>query len=236
MSEALAPALSTLIRPCTVTSTVSCDGEEHRIRWHRGGMVLEDHDDPLADLAMCILGGSWLSCIAVLSVIRSRFDPVGTWPVWTGPLPRSGGPQLMQKAWNDLVSARHSSAPAEGDRYRLQSAEDRWAMAVLNLVEPALRWRLALDAVVGRCRRSSAGPPDPFNAGTLRRGFSRRDGRGPLAESIMFASLGAAPGASLVWLLESHGDPRSAGQLAAGRRGLSKRMCSTVSASVSKMA
>ncbi len=199
-------------------STVICDGEQHRIRWHRGSVVLEDHDDPLADLAMCILGGTWLSCIAVLNVIRSRFDPVGTWPVWTGPLPRSGGPQLMQKAWNDLQTARHGSVPAEGDRYgddryRVQSAEDRWAMAVLNLVEPALRWRLALDAVVGRCRRSSVGPPDPFNAGTLRRGFSRRDGRGPLAESIMFASLSAPPGASLAWLLQAHGDPRSAGLL-----------------------
>lgn len=193
----------------TVTSTVICDGEEHAIRWRRGAVVLEDHADPWADLAMCVLGGSWLSCMAVLSVIRSRFDPVGTWPVWSGPLPRSGGPQLMQKAWDDLQAVRRSTSPGEQDRYLAQSAEDRWAMAVLNLVEPALRWRLALDAVVGRCRRSSVGPPDPFNAGMLRRGFSRRDGRGPLAESIMFASLSAPPGASLIWLLESHGDSRS---------------------------
>ncbi|MFN0026756.1 MAG: hypothetical protein ACKV2O_06160 [Acidimicrobiales bacterium] len=196
--------------PTRLRTTVICDGEEHQIRWQRGAVVLEDHPDPLADLALCALGGTWSSCIAVLSMIRSRFDPVGTWPVWTGPLPRAGGPQLMQKAWNDLLAARHSAPPGEEDRYRLQSAEDRWAMAVLNLVEPALRWRLALDAVVGRCRRSAGGPPDPFNAGTLRRGFSRRDGRGPLAESIMFASLSAPPGASLVWLLESHGDKRSA--------------------------
>jgi len=198
------------VSEATLVSTVICDGEEHRIRWHRGAVVLEDHVDPLADLAMCVLGGTWLSCIAVLNVIRGRFDPVGTWPVWTGPLPRSGGPQLMQKAWNDLLTARHAASPADEDRYRLHSAEDRWAMAVLNLVEPALRWRLALDAVVGRCRRSSSGPPDPFNAGTMRGGFSRRDGRGPLAESIMFASLSAPPGASLAWLLEAHGDPRGA--------------------------
>lgn len=185
-----------------LTSPLVCEDREHHITWRGGSVVLEDHPDPMAELALCALGGDWPSCIAVLSVVRSRFDPVGTWPVWTGPLPRASGPQLMHKAWRDLLTARRTSAhDDEDDAYSIEGAEDRWAMAVLGLLDPPLRRRLALDAVVGRCRRTGSGSLTPFGAGTLRRGFNRRDGRGPLAESILLASLNAPPGARLEWLL-----------------------------------
>lgn len=187
----------------TITSALICEGNEHRISWRAGRVVLEDHTDPIAELVLCALGGQWPSCIAVLSVVRGRFDPVGTWPVWTGPLPRASGPQLMHKAWADLLKAQRTSSTADDAHLSVEGAEDRWAMAVLGLLEPPLRRRLALDAVVGRCRRSRSGGLYPFRSGSLRRAFSRRDGRGPLAESIMLASLSAPPGATLDWLLDA---------------------------------
>ena len=190
----------------SVSSTLSCEGQEHRISWHSGRVVLDDHPDPLLEIALCALGGPWPSCIAVLSVVRGRFDPVGTWPVWTSPLPRAAGPELLPNAWARLLAARRSSTGS--DNRAIEGAEDRWAMAVLSLVDPALRRRLALDAVVGRCRRTYVGPGHAFDASTLRRGFSRRDGRGPIAESILLSSIGAPPGANLRWVLQSSGDAR----------------------------
>lgn len=204
-----------------LTSTLICDGEEHRIVWSGGRVVLEHHPDPVGDLALCALGATWSPCIAVFSVIRNRFDPVGTWPVWTGPLPRASGPELMLHAWQNLVAARRgggsSGDEAEDERFRANSAEDRWVMAVLGLIDAPLRHRLALDAVVGHCRRGAAGTLQPFGTGTLRRGFSRRDGRGALAESILLSSIGAPPGATLAWLLEAGGDARAQRLDGAGR-------------------
>ena len=194
-----------------ITGTLICEGREHTITWCDGAVVLDHHDDPVGELALCALGATWPSCIAVLAAVRRRFDPVGTWPVWTGPLPRASGPELMLKAWRDLQAARPSAAPEDG-ALTVEGAEDRWAMTTLGLLEPALRRRLALDAVIGRCRRSGSAPVQPFGVGGTRRGFSRRDGRGPLAESLLLASVGAPPGASLRWLLEDAGD-RRAGRL-----------------------
>ncbi len=190
------------------SSALVCEGAEHRITWQGGAVVLEDHTDPLGELALCALGARWPSCIAVLGVIRRRFDPVGTWPVWTGPLPRASGPELMEKSWKDLMTARFSATSEDG-ALSVEGAEDRWAMCTLGLVDPALRRRLALDAVVARCRRQGSVPVQPFGVGGTRRAFSRRDGRGPLAESLLLASIGAPPGASLIWLLEDAGDARA---------------------------
>lgn len=196
----------------SITSTLICEGHEHTITWRDGAVVLDDHDDPVGELALCALGAPWPSCIAVLAAVRRRFDPVGTWPVWTGPLPRASGPELMLKAWRDLQAARPSTAADDDGALSVEGAEDRWAMTTLGLLEPVLRRRLALDAVIGRCRRSGSAPVQPFGVGGTRRGFSRRDGRGPLAESLLLASVGAPPGAGLRWLLEDAGD-RRAGRL-----------------------
>lgn len=190
----------------TCTSVLTCDGEQHRITWRRGALVLEDHADPLAELALAALGAPWSPCIALLSVVRGRFDPVGTWPVWDGPLPRASGPELMLQAWRNLEAARR--AP-DGAARTVATVEDRWAMTVLGMVDPALRRRLALDAVVGRCRRALAEALDLAGGLTARSGFNRRDGRGTLAESILLSSIGAPPGDGLVWLLESSGDARA---------------------------
>jgi len=192
----------------TVISALRCDGVEHRIGWHHGRLVLHDHADPLGELALAALGAPWSACISVFSLVRSGFDPVGTWPVWSGPLPRASGPELMHRAWTNLADARR--APVEDNEpHRVQTAEDRWAMAVLGLVDPALRRRLAVDAVVGRSRHHAAGPLNAFSAGSLRRAFSRRDGRSPLAESVLLSSIGAPPGADLLWLLDEAGDRRA---------------------------
>jgi len=196
------------------TGTLHCGGELHRITWCRGGVVIEDHDEPAGELALSVLGAPWIPCIAVFALVRSGFDPVGTWPVWAGPLPRAGGPELMLRAWSNLVAARAGAgqgAAAGGDVAPLEGAEDRWAMSVLGLVDPPLRRRLALDAVVSRCRRTDAEPVNSFGSGTSTRGFNRSDGRGVLAESIMMSSIGAPPGATLLWLLAEAGDVRSDG-------------------------
>ena len=75
----------------TCTGTLHCGGALHRITWCRGRVVIEDHADPAGELALSALGAPWIPCIAVFALVRSRFDPVGTWPVWSGPLPRAGG-------------------------------------------------------------------------------------------------------------------------------------------------
>lgn len=49
---------------------VECGGAVHHVLWHRGSLVIEDHDVP-AELALHRLGGERPACIEVYETWRS---------------------------------------------------------------------------------------------------------------------------------------------------------------------
>lgn len=55
------------------TTLVECGGEEHRVTWRRGKIVLEDHDLG-AERAMVMLGGAPCTCLTVLERWRNLFS------------------------------------------------------------------------------------------------------------------------------------------------------------------
>src|SRR5205823_9102754 len=54
----------------SVTAMVGCGGSEHRLRWHDGTLVAEDHDID-AERAITGLGGEVPHCLAVLAAWRA---------------------------------------------------------------------------------------------------------------------------------------------------------------------
>ena len=52
------------------TAVVECGGEDHRITWRRGKLVLEDHDLS-AELAMVAFGGQPCACLRALQLWRN---------------------------------------------------------------------------------------------------------------------------------------------------------------------
>ena len=55
-----------------VTATVECEGEQHRVGWRRGKLVLEAHD-LAAERAMEVFGGDPCVCMRVLKLWREQF-------------------------------------------------------------------------------------------------------------------------------------------------------------------
>lgn len=55
------------------TALVSCGGDEHRVTWRRGKLVLEDHDLE-AERTMLLLGGEPCACLRVLHLWRDLFS------------------------------------------------------------------------------------------------------------------------------------------------------------------
>lgn len=56
-----------------VSAVVPCGGEEHRVSWRRGKVVLEDHGLS-AELAMLGLGGEVCACLRVLQAWRKLYS------------------------------------------------------------------------------------------------------------------------------------------------------------------
>lgn len=54
------------------TAVVDCDGDEHRVTWRRGKLVLEDHD-LTAERTMAVFGGEPCVCMRVLEMWRQQF-------------------------------------------------------------------------------------------------------------------------------------------------------------------
>lgn len=53
-----------------VTAVVACSGEQHRVTWRRGKVVLEDHD-LAAETTMLAFGGERCACLQVLQLWRN---------------------------------------------------------------------------------------------------------------------------------------------------------------------
>jgi len=95
------------------TATVDCGGEQHRVTWRRGKVVLEDHDLD-AERGMMAFGGEMCPCMRVLEVWVEQFrmppDLFGQMHTWLGDqafllptelaLPRRMGfVQSWERAW-----------------------------------------------------------------------------------------------------------------------------------------
>lgn len=96
-----------------VSSTIDCGGENHRVTWRRGKVVLQDHDLN-AEKGMMAFGGEMCPCMRVLEVWVEQFrmppDLFGAMPTWLGEhafllptefaLPRRMGMVLhWERAW-----------------------------------------------------------------------------------------------------------------------------------------
>ncbi len=55
-----------------VSATILCEGEQHRVSWQRGKLVLHDHDLS-AERAMLVLGGEPGACLRALRLWRDQF-------------------------------------------------------------------------------------------------------------------------------------------------------------------
>jgi hypothetical protein len=80
-----------------VTATVECEGEEHRIAWRRGKLVLEAHD-LAAERTMEVFGGEPCVCMRVLKVWQEQFgmppDVFAQMQNWLGPNAFLAPPEL----------------------------------------------------------------------------------------------------------------------------------------------
>jgi hypothetical protein len=70
------------------TAVVLCSGEQHRVTWRRGKVVLEDHDLS-AEQALLALGGERCTCMLVLKMWRDQWllppEMFKTMSSWLGP-------------------------------------------------------------------------------------------------------------------------------------------------------
>ncbi len=156
-----------------VTGIVDCDGAAHRVRWHRGQLVLCDHD-VVAERALVAVGGTPPLCLEVLDLAAEGFDPWATWRSWAdgaawdsgadptpssgrpkmptdptasalpaGPLRLAAGPARDASPWSGVAPARHLHLARRAP----------WAATVLERCEPRLAARLAYGAIVASARR-----------------------------------------------------------------------------------
>jgi hypothetical protein len=103
-------------------ATVTCSGEQHRLRWDAGELRPLDHDDPEAERALAALGGQRCTCVDVVDAWeRHRDDPRVLVLARRGPTDRLAlneewmahigvaQPQLMQPSSGVRVHSHRSS-------------------------------------------------------------------------------------------------------------------------------
>lgn len=70
-----------------VTGLVPCEGQQHRVTWQRGKLVLENHDLG-AERALLVLGGEPSACLRALGLWRQQFglppEQFSTMHSWLG--------------------------------------------------------------------------------------------------------------------------------------------------------
>ncbi len=115
-------------RPAEVVD-VDCSGGTHRVRWHRGALVLLDHD-VASEVALTALGGDRPACLDVLDAWREACT----------------GPRSVDRV--DLALPLRRAATLA----RLVHTERRWADPAL----PDGDRRVALDRLVTRFRDAVA--------------------------------------------------------------------------------
>jgi hypothetical protein len=127
---------------------VRCGGEDHRLTWQRGRLVVEDHDVP-AELALVGLGGASCACLDLFLVCREGFDVDDLFLLWTEQAEPSVGASQALERWARRAGVRRGGLDVASRR-----ADERRASLLASLpVE--FRRRLALGIF-----RSVAREPD----------------------------------------------------------------------------
>jgi hypothetical protein len=130
---------------------VSCEGEEHRVRWVRGQLLLDDHD-LAAEEVLLALGGEAPRCVQLVALWREAVADGGFLEEWA-----AGRPDRVRRAWLRTALRR---LRAEGVQDLLPSISPRRAERmgrVLTELPPALQDRAAV-AATARALRTEPGP------------------------------------------------------------------------------
>ena len=152
-----------------VTAEVECDGARHCIAWHRGKLVLENHDI-LAEQSLTALGARRPLCVEVLEAWRSTYESsdlvydllVHHKSSSPDDLPRmrarheaaieraSRGPREIAAALRQHPQCAEHVARLERQLAAQVERERRlWRSTLVKALPPALRRALGLSLIVG---------------------------------------------------------------------------------------
>ena len=144
------------------TAAVPCGGQEHRVTWRRGKLVLEDHSLG-AERALLALGGQPCPCMMVLKMWRDQWkmppEMLRQMATWLGPnaflapaeleLPRQlAKVRNWERSWRRSSYITKHGALLEDDLRRLAADElgrfvELWAVPAGSITTPALSVQLA---------------------------------------------------------------------------------------------
>lgn len=141
-----------------VTAKIRCGGQQHRITWRRGKLVLEDHD-LLAERSLTALGSEPPLCMRVLQAWRRMRNT----ELLYGFLLRDDdamapeeviAPRLLYDARAELLTSRrrlppHMAATLRRDlAARVERDKEMWDIMLVDALPDALRRALALSVLV----------------------------------------------------------------------------------------
>ena len=150
-----------------VTAEIDCGGEEHRITWRRGKLVLEDHD-VLAERALMSLGARPPVCVEILDAWRRLRNTYLLYDLLVSE-PTVSAEELRRKKAQREAHITHVRLMAQRERARLakqpggsemlkqleRQAADAlerelhiWAITLIEALPAALRKTLALSLIV----------------------------------------------------------------------------------------
>ncbi|HEV2785291.1 MAG TPA: hypothetical protein VGV67_02790 [Solirubrobacteraceae bacterium] len=140
-----------------VTGEIRCGGQQHRITWRRGKLVLEDHD-LLAERSLTALGSEPPLCVEVLEAWRRTRSPelLYEFLLREDTMP-TAELELRRSRLAEAVRRMHTPPPmpphaAGAWRQAIAASVDRekvmWDFAVIEALPRTLRRTLALSALV----------------------------------------------------------------------------------------
>jgi hypothetical protein len=150
-----------------VTATIDCNGAPHRITWRGGRLILEDHD-PLAERSLSALGGKPPMCLELFDAWSAGRGSEQVSKLLLGDKTLSREELRIRKGRHDaeLESARrmpqvarirNASEPDARARVkvveaqaaeRLEREQQEWANTLIEMLPPRLRRALALSVIV----------------------------------------------------------------------------------------
>jgi hypothetical protein len=161
-----------------VTGLVPCEGEQHRVTWQRGKVVLENHDLG-SERALLVLGGQPSACLRALRLWRDQFglppEQFATMQTWLGAqavlapeelaLPRLLGMTLSwDRAWRRsshlekhgrLIEAQLRERALTSFRHHLTAEKQRFRCRVISSADVRVVPAGEPLAVEGRMNRVS---------------------------------------------------------------------------------
>jgi hypothetical protein len=150
-----------------VTATIDCNGAPHRITWRGGRLILEDHD-PLAERSLAALGGNPPMCLELFDAWSARRGSERVSQLLLGDKMLTRDELRHRKVRHDaevesakrmpqVARMNHGGKPDGKARIRIveQQAAERlereqqdWANTLIEMLPPRLRRALALSVIV----------------------------------------------------------------------------------------